>query len=337
MHEPLGCAVIGLGMMGERHAQLWAELPRTRLVSLYDIVSERAQAVADSTGGDVSATIEQAINDDRVQIVSVCTDDQSHVQPCVMAAKAGKHVLVEKPLATSLADCDEIIRACQDAGVKLMVGHVVRFDPRYAVAQQAIAQGQTGDIVQVFGRRNNIVASGRRIGPRTSVAYFLGVHDIDIMRWFTGSDIVRVHAESACKVLADIPAEDAIFTVMKFANGAVGCLETCWAIPEGVPNTLDARLEVVGTHGRVAVRVGDESLDVASQDRSKRPDIAYGFTMCDQLHGGLRTQLEHFADCVADDAEPLVRDADARAAVEVAVAIHRSLDTGLPVELPLAE
>ena len=97
------------------------------------------------------------------------------------------------------------------------------------------------------------------------------------------------------------------------------------------------RFRVSGQAFRSADMAHWLALDVASRDRARRPDIAYGFAMGDRLHGGLRNQLEHFADCVADDEEPLVSNADARAAVEVAVAIHQSLDTGLPVSLPLAQ
>ncbi len=333
MQDPIGCAVVGLGMMGQMHARVWAELPRTHLVSVYDIVPERTTEVAEKLQAAPCSSLEELLDSPEVSIVSICVDDQHHLAPCLAAAKAGKHILVEKPLATTVAEADEIIAACERAHVKLMVGHVVRFDPRYVVAQQAIAAGEVGQIIQVFARRNNIVASGRRIAGRTSVAFFLGVHDIDIMRWFVGSDVVRVHAESAAKVLADVPAEDSIFTVMKFADGSVGCLETCWVVPEGVPNTLDARLEVVGTVGRVAVRVGDESCDISSRERSRRPDIAYGPEMWGLQGGALRTQLEHFADCVLHDRQPAVSNADARAAVEVAEAIHESLATGLPVLL----
>jgi predicted dehydrogenase len=333
MQDPIGCAVVGLGMMGQMHARVWAELPRTHLVSVYDIVPEKTTEVAGKLRAAPCSSLQELLDSPEVSIVSICVDDQHHLAPCLAAAKAGKHILVEKPLATTVAEADQIIAACDDAGVKLMVGHVVRFDPRYVVAQQAIAAGEVGQIIQVFARRNNIVASGRRIAGRTSVAFFLGVHDIDIMRWFVGSDVVRVHAESAARVLADVPAEDSIFTLMKFSDGSVGCLETCWVVPEGVPNTLDARLEVVGTLGRVAVRVGDESCDIAGRERARRPDIAYGPEMWGLQGGALRTQLEHFADCVLHDGRPAVSNVDARAAVEVAEAIHESLRTGLPVQL----
>lgn len=334
MPDCIGCGVVGLGMMGERHARIWAELPRTELVSVFDVVADRSAETASRHGCKAAGSLGEMLNDPGIGLVSICTDDQSHREACIAAAEAGKHILVEKPLATTVADAQAILDACRAAGVKLLTGHCVRFDPRYAVAKQAIEEGEVGDIVQVFGRRNNITASGRRIAPRTSVAFFLGVHDIDIMRWFADSPVVRVYAESCSKVLADLNREDTIFTLMKFANGAVGCLETCWVVPEGVSNTLDARLEVVGTTGRVAVRVGDESLDIAGMDRARRPDIAYGPVMLDQQHGALRTQLEHFAACVLDDVQPFISGEDALAAVAIAEAIHKSLEIGLPVDYP---
>jgi predicted dehydrogenase len=320
-------------MMGERHAAIWSQLGTTPLVSVYDIVAERTRSVAAGLGCEDAASLEAAIDRPDVDIVSICTDDQKHVEPCLAAAAARKHVLLEKPLATSLEDCDAIIAACETAGVKLMVGHVVRFDPRYAVAKQAIDDGAVGDIIQVYARRNNIIDSGRRIGPRTSVAFFLGVHDLDLMRWFVGSEAVKVHAESACKVLADIAAEDSILALLKYENGAVGCLETCWVMPKGIPCTLDARLEVIGTEGMVRVTVGDEGCTIISPDRATRPDILYGPQLHGEQAGALRAQLEHFADCVLRDCTPLLSPQDARAAVEIAAAIHESLASGQPVYL----
>ena len=326
MSKTIGAAVIGLGMMGEGHARIWSELPGTRLVQVYDVAPEKAAHIARKYGCKCAATLDEALSDPKVQVVSICVDDQRHVEPCVKAATAGKHVLVEKPLATTVSDCDVIIAACREAGVTLMVGHVVRFDPRYNAAKQAIDEGAAGDPIQVYARRNNLISSGLRIQSRTSVAFFLGVHDIDIMRWLVGSEIVAVTAESARKVLQE--ADDSIFTLMRFANGCVGCLETCWVIPQGVPNPLDARMEVVGTAGRVAVRLGDESCEVSNATHATRPDVTYGSVIAGALHGALRTQLEHFAVCVRTGRQPVITPQDARAAVAVAEAIHRSLETG---------
>lgn len=333
MQRKLGAAVIGLGVMGAGHARIWNELPETELLAVYDIRPEPTAALAALYGIEPCGSIEAALNTPGVDLVSICTDDQSHLDPCLMAAREGKHILVEKPLATTLEDADAIIEACSEYDVKLMVGHVVRFDARYQVARQAVEAGEVGDVIQVYGRRNNWLSSGQRIGPRTSVAFFLGCHDLDLMRWVSGSDVRRVYAESASKALRDIGAEDSIFTVMKFENEAVGCLETCWAVPNTQPNSLDARLEIVGTKGRVAVRVGSDEIEISTQEGAHRPDFTYGPIIHDRQYGALRAQLEHFARCIVSDEEPLISPADARAAVELCVAIHRSLETGQPVTL----
>ncbi len=333
MSEQMGAAVIGLGMMGERHARIWRELHMTRLVSVHDIVSERTEEVSRLLGCDAAESLEEAIEAEDVQIVSVCTSDEAHREACVTAAEAGKHVLVEKPLATTLEDCDAIIEACRRNDVKLMTGHVCRFDPRYVKCRDAVMEGDLGEIVQVFARRNNILPSGLRIGPRTSVAFFLGVHDIDLIQWVTGRQITRVHSESTSRVLKDIPADDTIMTVFRLEGGGVGALETCWVIPEGAPNSLDARLEIVGSSGRVAAIVGCEGFEQQSEERALRPDIIYWTEMHDGAQGGLRRQLEHFAECVIEDRDPVVSSQHARSAVEVAAAIHRSLESGQPVEI----
>jgi UDP-N-acetylglucosamine 3-dehydrogenase len=333
MGDTLGAAVIGLGVMGQQHARIWSELPGTRVVSVYDVAPGRAAELAARCGAVAAESLEAALSAHGVDLVSVCTDDQSHLEPCVAAAEAGKHVLVEKPLAMSLADADAIIAACERNGVVLMVGHVVRFDPRYTTARQAIEEGAVGEVIHVYGRRNNLISSGLRVGGRTSVAFFLGSHDLDLMRWFVGAEVVSVYAESSRKALVETGADDTIFTLLKYDNGAVGCLETCWAIPPGVPNALDARLEVVGTRGRVAVRAGGESLEVSGPERSDRLDVIYGPEIAGLQHGALRTQLEHFADCARTGRQPVITPADARAAVEICVAIHESLATGAPVKL----
>ncbi len=333
MSETAGAAVIGLGMMGERHAQVWQQLHSTHLASVYDIVRGRTVDVAQELGCAPAESLEDAVSAGDVQIVSVCTNDEAHREACVAAAEAGAHVLVEKPLATTLEDCDEIIDACRRNGVKLMTGHICRFDPRYVRARDAVTSGEVGEVVQVFARRNNIAPTGKRVGPRTSVAFFLGVHDIDLVQWITGQRITRVSAESTSKVLSAIPADDSIMTVFRLDAGGVGALETCWVIPEGSPNSLDARLEVVGTEGRVAARVGGEGFEQASSDRARRPDIAYWTEMHRTAQGALRRQLEHFAECVIEDREPAVSEEDARSAVEVAVAIHQSLESGAPEQV----
>lgn len=334
----IGCAVIGAGVMGCAHARVWAELPVTRLVAVYDVNQEKARDVAGAHGARAAASLEEAVSDGDVQIVSVCTPDNAHVEPCLAAAQAGKHVLVEKPLATCLADADRILAAANAAGVKLMVGHILRFDPRYCAAKDTVAAGGIGEIAYVYARRYNPLSMAGRMAAFSSPMFFLGIHDIDIVRWVTGLEIVRVFAVGSRGIMAagDDGPHDAIAALVEFDNGAAGCIEALWSNPDGLPSSLDARLEVLGTVGRVDVVVAHRDVTITTGGRAQGIDVAYGPQVQGQLDGALRTQLEHFAWCVKEGREAAVSNEDARMAVAIAEAIHRSLDTGAPAE-PLGD
>ncbi len=329
--DRLGCAVIGTGVMGASHARVWAEMPLTRLVGVHDLDPERTARVAAELGCRALASVQEVVTRDDVSLVSVCTPDCLHVEPALAAINAGKHVLVEKPLATTTADADALIEAAGPAGVKLMVGHILRFDPHYAVAHARAREGAIGELVYAFARRYNVLASGRRIAPHSTVVNFLGIHDIDAIQWVAGVPIARVFATGSSKLLADRGAHDVIVSVLDFANGACGCLEALWVNPEGVVSTLDARLELVGTEGRLDVRVAHDGVQTSGSEATRSWDVTYGPEVNGRVAGALRTQLEHFALCVLGDEEPAVSNEDARRAVAVAEAIHRSLELGRPV------
>lgn len=333
MIERLGVAVIGAGVMGERHARVFAELPDTELVSVADVDEARAADLGARFGVRGFASAEEAIARNGVHLVSICTSDQAHVEPCRLAARAGKHILLEKPLATTVPDAQQIIDLCQQAGILLMVGHILRFDPRYVEAHDVASRGRLGEIIHVYARRNNVKASGRRIAGRTNVAFFLGVHDIDAMRWCVGAEVCKVYALARTKVLAEFGTPDTILALLTFDNGVIGAVETCWAMPDGVACTLDARLDVVGTDGMVCVEVRGEGLRIVDDARSTRPDVVYGPVVADRQAGALRMQIEHFVECVRTGREPVITPHDALQAVRVADAITRSLETGAEVTL----
>ncbi|MBC7288529.1 MAG: Gfo/Idh/MocA family oxidoreductase, partial [Armatimonadetes bacterium] len=186
----LGCGVVGVGWMGERHARVWSEIPFTSLRAVYDIDRERAEQVASRYGCDVAESLDDLVGRDDVQIVSICTPDNLHVEPSVAAAKARKHLLIEKPLATTVPDAKAIIDAVRESGVVAMVGHIVRFDARYWMAREQVRAGALGDLIYAYARRYNIIDSAERIAPRSTVSFFLGIHDVDAIRWITGRRIV---------------------------------------------------------------------------------------------------------------------------------------------------
>ncbi|MGQ9515408.1 MAG: Gfo/Idh/MocA family protein, partial [Thermoproteota archaeon] len=253
--------VIGAGAFGETHSSVYSELPDVKLVAVADVNAERAREVATRFGAENwYEDWKYLVAREDIDAVSVVTPEDKHREPAVGAASYGKHVLVEKPIATSLSDADVMIDAAERNGVKLMVGHILRFTPGYVQIKQAIDQGSVGEPIWAYSRRNGSLAQVRRIGGRVSAIMFLGIHDIDLLLWYIGGDVEQVFCESVRKeVDRKFGVPDFSWILLKFRSGALGSVETGWGLPEKwadwkIPGdwgafAADIEVEVVGTRG----------------------------------------------------------------------------------------
>ena len=330
MKERLGIGVIGVGTFGSLHAQLYAQLDICELKAVADVDPERLDAVCPRLDVEGYTDYRELLKREDVHAVSICTTDELHVAPAVAAAHAGKHLLVEKPLALTPQDCDTIIEAARAAGVKLMVGHILRFDPRYVAAREAIHEGVIGELVHLYARRNNPLSNAQRLGRHTSVLFFLGIHDLDFIHWCVGASAQRVYAEATSRVLTGTP--DTVLALLRFPGGALASLEASWVLPESFPGRLDACFEAVGTDGALYVNGGSETVAIAGE-RFEQPELFYAPQVLGERVGILRDELAHFLACVLYDQEPIAGGREGRAAVEAACAIQRSFETGNVVEI----
>jgi UDP-N-acetylglucosamine 3-dehydrogenase len=322
--------VIGVGTFGSLHAQIYRQLDACDLVAVADVNQIRLAEVSASLEVDGYTDYRDLLRREDISAVSICTTDELHVEPVLAATGAGKHVLIEKPLALTPADCDQIIEAAEISGVKLMVGHILRFDPRYYAAYQEIASGRIGQPIHLYARRNNSLRSARRLAAHTSVLFFLGIHDLDCLNWCLGAVPETVYAQATSVALQDTP--DAVHAVLRFPGGAVATLEVSWVLPESHPRGLDARFDVVGTAGAVYVNGTGDSVSVI-HERLSHPPLHYAPELLGARVGILRDEIAHFCRCVLDDRRPFVSGEDGRAAVQVACAIQESCRTGRAVQV----
>ncbi len=189
-------AVIGAGFMGERHARIYAGLPDVELVAVCDVRDAAARELAERTGA-VAYSDFRSCSGETISMRSACARRTGSTGSRASEPfERGRHVLLEKPIATTVEDAEAIVAAARRAGAVLLVGHCLRFDPRYDQARQAVARGELGPIQTIYTRRANTVAAQDRLGGRCSLPLFLGVHDYDVMRWLAGSEVERVTAES---------------------------------------------------------------------------------------------------------------------------------------------
>ncbi len=329
--EQLRVAVLGMGMMGSMHSTVYHGLPNVTLAGTVEADDRRRQWVREQYGVPCYRSLEQLLDEVEFDAASICLPDGAHVEPAMTLAQAGKHLLVEKPLATTIEGCDQIIAATEEAGVKLMVGFTLRFDPRYYLVHEAVAAGEVGDLVYMYARRNNLISGARRLAGRVTLPFFLQVHDIDAMRWMGGAEVESVYALSARKVLTDLGVDDVVVSTLKFSDGSIGCVESNWILPDSLPTRFDFRLEVIGTSGKADIELHEQGAFVHNGQQLKVLDPTFRPNLYDQQPPILREELRHFVTCVLEDQEPTVGGADGRAATAVALAIEESLRQGVPV------
>lgn len=330
----IGVGVIGMGMMGKAFAQICTQVFDAELVGVSDIAEAPGRATAEQFKVPYYRDWADLINRPEVEAVIVSTPEDVHVEPCVAALQMGKSVLVEKPIADSVAAAQQIM-AAQKPGAVLLTGHVLRFTTQYAMAKQMVDEGKVGKVQNLYTRRLNGKSAQDRLKGRCSLPMFLGVHDYDIVHWLAESDPLRVYAESQTGVLSGMGfnTEDTNWAVFTFANGVVAACETGWILPSGHPSQSDARLAVQGSDGRLDVELLNQTMLYASAERALYPGTVFMPRVDGEIRQGFVHETEHFLSCIRGEHKVLVTPEDATMAVRMTEAVLESARTHQPVQI----
>jgi len=323
--------LIGAGFIGGTHARALSALREAKLVAAADLQVDRARALASPAGGSAYADYREMFSKEKLDAVIVATPDNAHVQPCIDAAEAGLHLFIEKPLATTLADCDTIAAAVKKSGVRALVGHTLRWEPRYALAQEAIRRGDIGTVSYMYARRNNVKPVARRAAGYTNVARFLAVHDIDWIQWSLGERASHVFARTSSRVLTDLKTPDAYVMLLRFPSGVLATVEAAWILPDDGSLPLDFQAEALGSDGAVYVSIQDQGLRIDRRGGLRFPDVTFLPSVRDQAQGVYVEEHRHFLNIIRDGAAPVCTLAEARAAVAVVIAAEESAASGAEV------
>jgi UDP-N-acetylglucosamine 3-dehydrogenase len=325
--------IIGLGWFGEVHAETLAGMPGIELAALCTRRPQRLAEVADRFQVPRRyADYRDLLADPEIDVVGITTHIQDHRDIAIDALRSGKHVFLEKPMAPTAADCDQILAAADQAAGFFMVGHICRFDPRVVLAKQAIDEGRLGRIVSMHARRNLSVTIGRTVLDSISALMGDGIHDGDLMLWFSGARPVSVYAQEIQPGTHKYP--DGGWAMARLDNGAIAVIESIWHLPESTPYQIDARMEVIGTHGALYINCGEAGLEIHDGAGNRRPDTLYWPQVFGQRFGILRAELRYFADCVLTGNRPArITPRESRDSVAFLAAAVESSRTGQIVTL----
>ena len=331
--KKLKVAVVGVGLFGEFHARTFRGDERVQLVAVVDTNRKRARQIAKTLGCKAYFNTTALLESESPDLVSIATPDGQHEPVATACADAGADILLEKPMASTLREADNIIRAVEKQDVKLMIDHVLRFDPRYQKARELVSEGSVGKIVLMSSWRNAGFGIGREPRRFSDLCRTSLIHDIDAARWLGGSEVRSVFGRAVATTVEGVTADDAVTAIMEFEDGSMSSMETCWVLPEKYPSTLDSGLRLVGTKGAINISSKDQGIEVSVEDTFSFPDLTYFPVVAGKVVGALKESLGHMVDCVLHDKDPAVGGEDGRRALEIALAIRKSISTKKPVEI----
>ena len=342
-----GIGIIGCGKIAQvRHIPEYLENPNAEIRGYFDLNLQRAQELAEKFGGKAFASVEELLADPSIDAVSVCVANFAHAEMTIKALEAGKHVLCEKPMAVTLAECEAMVAAAKKAGKHLMIGHNQRLAKAHMVAKKMIEEGAIGRILTfrtTFGHGGPETWS---IDPGKSVWFFdkkraamgamadLGIHKTDLIQFLTGQKVVRTTARLTTLDKRDaggnlIGVDDNAFCIYELSGGAYGTMTASWTYYAAEDNSTI----LYGTKG--TMRIYDDpahSIVVnKSSGETEYYDVEQIQTTDNQTKSGI---IDLWMEALVQDKEPEISGESALSAMRAVFASLVSSEKGCTVEIP---
>lgn len=322
--------IVGSGTMARVHIDGWQHTD-AELVGLYSIDPETNKKLAKANNLRIFSSYQELL--DNVDIVDICIPSDLHKDFTIQAAKAGKDIICEKPIALNIDDAKAMIDACETANVRLFIAQVVRFFPMYRKAQEQINSGAIGDIGVMRLKRmgympygfENWYADENRSG---GIIMDILIHDIDYALWLAGK-AKRVYAKTIKAKNPEITADYALITI-KFENSAMAIIDGGWAFPHG---NFTTSLDIAGSDGVIEWKMTDANSIKPMLTETTKDIAAVAVPQSVLEQSPYATQIQHFYDAIINKTEFDVSSQDALNAIELGLAAKESLETGKPVYL----
>jgi len=329
--EVMNVGLIGCGLMGDSLATCLADVEGARLVAVFDPDAGASGKLAEKHGAEVNADLGGLLDRDDIRGVIIAAPPFLHRKLCVDASESGKDIFVEKPLATTIDDCDVVIAAAESAGVKLMVGLVCRYHPVHSAVKNLVTAGEIGAPIHMYvdrltGPWGKIWEKSWRLSSEKSggVLMEINAHEIDFMRHVCG-EVETVYAAGGKYLNMNVDYPDVLTVTLHFKNGAVGCLLSSIATAHG---RYSGRID--GTEGTIDfpfLSMQNPTLQVHRFDGEAET------RQIETRGNSVTMELSAWVDAVRNDREPEITGLDGRAAVEVALAAYESIETGKAIRI----
>jgi len=315
--KKLRIAVIGAGFWGKNHIRVLSELQQAELVAVCDVNKQRATAIAEKYGIKPYTSSRELYKKESFDAVSICVWSTELFKESMEALNAGKHVFVEKPMASRVEEAEKMLETAESAGLHLTVGFIERFNPAVVRLKKAIDEGEIGQPVSATGKR--VSKWPERIGD-VGVVKDTAIHDIDLMRYIFEEDPVSVYARAGS--LRHRRFEDYAQVMLAFPNGKSAFLEANWLTPYKV-----RRLTVTGSEAIITIDYITQKITIETSNKTLIPRHEW--------KEPLKLELQHFVESVLNNNNLIVTGLDGVKALKIAEAILESAEKNRLIELNL--
>ncbi len=338
----LKMAIIGAGTWGESHASIYTEHPNAEVSAICDVNKEKADAFARKHNlKEVYYDYRDLLSHCDCDAVAIVTPDFLHTELAVACAQAGKHMIIEKPLATTREDVFAIVDAIEKAGVRAMVDLHNRWNPPFNLVKQMVSTGEYGKPKTAYFRLNDalwVATDMLSWTARSSILWFLGSHSLDTMSWIIGSlpeEVFSYKTEGKLRALG-VDTIDAYQTLIKYADGTIAQMENSWITPNGNSNVNDFKFDLVLEKGKFDIDASSHTmLQLTTENTFYNPDVLVKNNVFGRCNGFAFESIRSFVDKMVAD-EPFHVSLKEAANVSLAIlAIMESADTGKPVRTKL--
>lgn len=328
--KKLKMAVIGHGDIGLYHARMYNQLENTELVAIVDKNEELGKPTAKLLSCNYYNNIDDLLANENIEAVDICVPDQYHIEPTIKAAKAGKHILLQKPIAKTVFDAENIKNTCLNNGIRLMIGQTCRFADKYRKLHEIINNDELGEVSELSIRRYTSRSVIDYLKGSTSILYYIGVHDIDAVQWYSGKRIIKVFAKKTQKI--SHYSEDSIVFMFELENGAVGTFHIGWNMPDSYGYDI-CKINIIGTKSAAEINMCETGFRVYTQRGKLELDTAFLAEIYGRIKGAYFEEISHFVDSVINNKEFVIPTEEAIDAIRVIEGILKSIQTGKEIEI----
>ncbi|MBI3941697.1 MAG: Gfo/Idh/MocA family oxidoreductase [Chloroflexi bacterium] len=335
----LRVAIVGAGLLGSRHARVFHEQPDSEVAAVVDFNPAR-RIVAEQYGAPFYEDLTTALVREQIDAVAIATPDHLHRDPALAAIQAGKHVFVEKPLATTAAEAREIAAASAAAPVTVMVNYSQRFVTDHLWIKQTIEHGLIGKPRMVISVKFDTISvpTGmiRSWSAQTSPIYFMSSHDLDLTFWFLGANPVQVFAHETRGTLEaqGIPVHDGLNALIQFEGGVSTNFHTSWIHPNTYPRVADGYMQIIGTEGAILYNNRTRTAEWFNTKGGQEIKFSGPHTADEtggKITGAFTDSVRHFITCIQDRRESMTSPQRTLLVTETQAAVIESVHTRQPV------